>query len=494
MRLTEDQIIELLSSKPENPILARAARARVDFAYYTKLIYPENKLTTFHEQYYKVLEKFAEKKIKNLIVSVPSQHGKSTGSSMLLPSYILGQRPETRIAIGSYSDTFAQRFNRAIQRIIDSENYSLIFPGTTINSKRVVTTQNWLRNSHEFEIVDNQGGLVVVGRGGGISGRPVDVFIFDDLYKDAAEGNSPTIRDSVIEWYESAAQKRLHNDSQQLVVFTRWHEEDLIGYFEKNENVVEVGSIAQIEKEVEKDPNVWIKINYEAIKESEPTELDPRQIGEALWEEKHSLEKHKKERSKNIHMFNCMSQGRPGGTEGLLFQPFKTYKRLPDTVKKANYTDTADTGDDYLASGCYEEDFEGNIYLTDLVYSQERFEETENMVSKMLMQNNTRTAYIESNNGGRGFARNVEEKTIGVSVEWFHQSKNKESRILTNSSDVNKILMPEDWADRWPQFYLHVTKYKRLFRANKFDDAVDMLTGIVEKSREPNYQIFARTN
>jgi len=32
----------------------------------------------------------------------------------------------------------------------------------------------------------------------------------------------------------------------------------------------------------------------------------------------------------------------------------------------------------------------------------------------------------------------------------------------------------------WNEFYNDVTKYKKFFKANKFDDAPDALTGIIE--------------
>ena len=100
----------------------------------------------------------------------------------------------------------------------------------------------------------------------------------------------------------------------------------------------------------------------------------------------------------------------------------------------------------------------------------------------MLLRNGTRAALIESNNGGRGFARNVQRKATAAHVEWFHQSGNKESRILTNSATVlQNIRFPEGWRLRWPELYAHLTTYKRLFKANKNDDAPDALTGIVEK-------------
>ena len=46
-------------------------------------------------------------------------------------------------------------------------------------------------------------------------------------------------------------------------------------------------------------------------------------------------------------------------------------------MRRANYTDTADTGDDYLCSLCYVVDPDGVIYVTDAVYSREPMEMTE---------------------------------------------------------------------------------------------------------------------
>ena len=99
------------------------------------------------------------------------------------------------------------------------------------------------------------------------------------------------------------------------------------------------------------------------------------------------------------------------------------------------------------------------------------------------MKNKVNESDIESNNGGRSFARKIKEITNGlVFINWFHQSDNKESRIISNAATVKqKIVFPDDWHLRWPEFYLHVTKFKRNFKSNEHDDAPDTLTGIVER-------------
>lgn len=66
------------------------------------------------------------------------------------------------------------------------------------------------------------------------------------------------------------------------------------------------------------------------------------------------------------------------------------------------------------------------------------------------------------------------------SVTWFHQSKNKRTRILTNASNVmEQVIMPPDWKQRWPVFAQHVSRYQRKGK-NDHDDAEDALTGFVE--------------
>ena len=130
----------------------------------------------------------------------------------------------------------------------------------------------------------------------------------------------------------------------------------------------------------------------------------------------------------------------------------------------------------------YAVDTDGTIYVTDLVYSREGMEVTEGLVADLLLRSDTRTAAVESNNGGRGFARAVQRLAPAVRVEWFHQSANKEARILSNSATaLHLVRFPRGWNLRWPELYDHLTTYRRKFRANRWHDAADVVTGIVER-------------
>ena len=95
-------------------------------------VYPFLDLQPFHEAYYRLLQYFAEGRVRRLMITMPPQHGKSVGATTLLPAYMLGLNPDMRIAIASYSASLASKFNRRVQRIIDSAEYAAIFPQTTI--------------------------------------------------------------------------------------------------------------------------------------------------------------------------------------------------------------------------------------------------------------------------------------------------------------------------------------------------------------------------
>lgn len=449
------------------------------FTDYALRVYPFLELSDFHRNYYKVLEAFALGRIRKLIVSVPPQHGKSVGATTLLPGYMLGLDPDTRIAIASYSGTLASKFNRRVQRIIESREYKELFPETTI--KQGTKPTGYIRTSDEVEIIGHKGELISVGREGSLTGNRVDCFILDDLYKDAMEAQSPVVRGNCWEWYTSVVRTRMHNTSRELIVFTRWHEEDLIGRLMCSERCRMLESWSDIDKV---ESGEWLYLNYEALKASPATELDPRHEGEALWPEQQSAELLALKRNLDPIRFEAMYQGHPTSHEGLLYSDkFQEYDTLPrDIVLRGNYTDTADLGDDYLASICYSVDSDGLIYVTDVVYTQEAMETSEGRVADMLKRNDTRRAVIESNNGGRGFARAIQRLAPKVRVEWFHQSGNKEARILSNSATVlHLVRMPRGWHLLWPELYAHLTTYKRLFRANRHDDAADAITGIVER-------------
>lgn len=485
---------EALTKNPEELVKAAARKRLQNFARYVQ---PDMVMKDFHKVYYEVLNQFAHGKIKKLIVSMPPQHGKSEGSSRKLPAFMLGLNPNLKISITSYGASLARDFNRDVQKIIDSNNYRELFPETYLNGSNVVTMSNtFLRNSDVIEMVGKRGSLRVLGRGGGLTGKSIDVSILDDLYKDYAEANSPIIREAAWKTYTTVIRTRLHNDSQELIVFTRWHDGDLIGRLEKTETIIEITCMEDL-KNI--PPGAWVRINFEALKNSEPTELDQREKGDALWDEKHSKYKLETQKQLDPVQFECLYQGNAGSAEGRLYQSFKTWVEKSEYgtfIRSGNYTDVADEGDDMLVSICYDiyksqntvfnektKRFEPLLFalVTDLIITEENTEVTLISVPQMINRNGTQMTHVESNSGGAQFGKTIAKKIKSL-INLFYQSGNKESRVVTNSAMVNQhIVMPFDWETRFPKFHDHVTGFLRNFGANAHDDPEDCLTGIYEK-------------
>ena len=456
--------------------------SRSDLLRFTFITMPTFSPADFHRQYYKKLTEFATGKIKKLMVFMPPQHGKSEGSTRRLPSFILGNNPDARLAIVSYSATKAKKFNREIQRVIDTPEYNEIFPETCLGQSAFIDDgSGYIRTTEECEIVNHVGGFKTVGVGGALTGEPVDVLIMDDLYKDAKSAWSPTIRENIKDWYDTVAETRLHNDSQQLIVFTRWHEDDLAGVLLREQG----------EYDPITNPDGWVVVTYRAIKEGAPTDYDPRQEGEALWEERHSKEKLEATRKRNPHVFESLYQQNPKPAEGLMYDSgFREYGIKPATlysIRKA-YVDTADTGVDYLCAIIYDETELGN-YLVDVMYTQKPMEYTEPGLARLLTRHNVQECNVESNNGGRGFARAVEKQcrlmeNARTKFHWFTQRDNKDIRIFSNSAAVqNLTYMPQGWQKLFPEFSTAILGYMKIGK-NPHDDAPDALTGTIEKRKK----------
>lgn len=92
------------------------------------------------------------------------------------------------------------------------------------------------------------------------------------LYKDALEANSPLVRANCWEWYTSVVRTRMHNASRELVVFTRWHEEDLIGALAVREPVEELRAWSQLDT---LPADRWLHLNFEALKTAPPRRSTP---------------------------------------------------------------------------------------------------------------------------------------------------------------------------------------------------------------------------
>lgn len=277
--------------------LEKRVESRENFSVFLDYIMPSYDRQWFHTLIADKCQQLIDGSLgtDRLMVFVPPQHGKSEIVSRKFPAWVLGKNPKLKVVGSSYSSDLAQQFSRTIQRTIDSDEYTRIFPNTYLNSSNVKTDvkRGWLRNIDLFETVGYGDFYKAIGVCGGLTGTPIDLGIIDDPVKDAIEAYSSTYRERVWSWYTDVFLTRLHNSSKQLLIMTRWHDDDLAGRL------------------LTREPAKWTIVCIPAIREDTSMQEDPRKVGEALWEDKHSLLRLKEAEQRSPRTFASLYQQRP---------------------------------------------------------------------------------------------------------------------------------------------------------------------------------------
>ena len=294
-----------------------ARRTMGDFVLYVDDNY---RMNWHHRLLCDYLDKLAYKEIRRLMVFMPPRHGKSELVSRKFPAYLLGRNPDTSIISCSYSADLASRMNRDVQRLIDSERYLELFPGTQLSNQhtRRFYETRYTRNNNMFEVVDKKGTYRSSGVGGGITGMGGKYIIIDDPVKNREDADSATMREKVYDWYTSTLYTRLEKDGCILLTLTRWHEDDLAG---------------KLLKAAQEGADQWTILELPAVCEYPPKPYDVRQEGEALWKWKYDEEALEKMKvTVGSRDWAALYQQHPTPGEGGTFKRewWNYYKVLPD--------------------------------------------------------------------------------------------------------------------------------------------------------------------
>jgi len=421
----------------------------------------------FHKKICDTFDDLLSDKYKKVMLFVPPQHGKSLIVSENFPAFALGKNPRANIVSCSYSSDLAQRFNRKVQRLIDTPVYQRLFPETRLNSKLVSNDSrgNWLRNTEVFEIVKYGGSFKAVGIEGPLTGNPVDIGIIDDPIKDSLDAQSKTIRNRCWEWYNDVFVPRTHNKSKYVLIMTRWHEDDL------------AGRILQAEKD-------WKVISFPALKEDDSNPEDPRKIGEALWPDKHSVERIMAIRKASERTFISLYQQRPAPAEGGMFKKawFKFYKKgyAPptfDTVIQSWDCAFKDTVTSDFVVGQVWGKVGVTAYLLDMVRGQWCFTETVKQMRLLSEKYSECDAkYVEDKANGTAVIDTLKSEIPGIIPVTPTESKESRAAAISYVIEAGNVYFPSD--ENWTADYLDEMA---VFNNGAHDDMVDATTQALKK-------------
>lgn len=325
--------------------------ARRSFADFVTYIDPAYDMRWFHRVIAEKLEQCRTREITKLMLFLPPQHGKSSLASKVFPAYLLGRNANEKIAIASYSAYLAQGFSRTMQRTIEDERYANIFPNVRLPDRGEKT-----KNAELFEVMGGNGFVKAVGVGGSLTGTPVDIGIIDDPIKDRQEAQSLTVRENVWNWYTDVFCTRLHNDSVQVLIQTRWHMDDLAGRILDQDGVKSADN-----------PTGWTVIKFPALRTADEAEYDPREVGEALWPERHSRERIEAIKANNKLTFESLYQQDPKpNSEALIYSDWIEIAEFPQVDVEFCGLDFGFSSDPTALTRIGKSG--RNIYLDELIY------------------------------------------------------------------------------------------------------------------------------
>lgn len=439
---------------------AKLELARRDFFDYCELMAPDfyKRSRQYLVQLANTLQEFVFNSPKKvLVISIPPRTGKSRTAS-LFAEWTFGKDPTKKIMTGSYNETLSTQFAKTVRNTIQTQKvepfipvFSDVFPDVKIKQGDAAMNMWSLEGQYSSYLATSPSGTA--------TGFGCSLMIIDDVIKNAQEANNQLTKQSHYEWFTNTMLSRLEEGGKIIIIMTRWASDDLAG---------------RIINHFKDDAEV---ISLKALQD-DGTMLCDEVLSRDSYEEKKKL--------MSPDIFYANYQQEPIDLKGQLYTSFKTYDTLPQFEKIQSYTDTADTGSDYLCSiiyGIYQKE----AYILDVIYTNEPMEITEPLVAKHIFEYKVNQADIESNNGGRGFSRQISHyltntyNTNHTVIRPFHQSKNKQARILSNATWVMEhIYFPQNWHNKYPEFYKAITSYQREGK-NLHDDAPDALTGVAEK-------------
>ena len=383
-----------------------------------------------------------------LMVCMPPGSAKSTYVSQIFPAYYLGRHPERSIIAASHTQELAERFGRRVRNIYAGVEHRNVFGVGIADDSQAAGRWDTSQGGEYF----------AAGVGGSITGRRADLGIVDDPVKSREDADSERSREKAWDWYVNDFLTRLKPGASQIVVMTRWHDDDLGGRI--------------LEREREK----WrvIELAMEAL----PGDPLNRKAGERLWPEWYTddiVETAKRD----VRGWNALYQQRPTSDEGDYFKAdwFIEYDQPPKDLKRYGASDYAVTeGDgDFTEHGIFGQDFSNNLYVLDWWRGQTTSDVWIDKKCDLILRHNPSCWFGEAGPIRRAIEpymlRRMNERLAFCRIQWLPSIADKTTRCrpFQALASMGKVFIPKNapWkADLMGQLLR--------FPAGKFDDGVDV--------------------
>jgi predicted phage terminase large subunit-like protein len=271
---------------------------------------------------------------------MPPGSAKSTYASILFPPWLLARSAHNVLA-ASHTIELAEKWGRRIRNLISEHSATL---GITLAADSQAAGRWSLNTGAEY---------YAAGVGTGIAGFRANLGLIDDPIRSRQDADSELIRDRIWDWYINDFKTRLVPHAAEILIQTRWSEDDLAGRALNHEE--------------------WRVLSLPALAETN----DPlgRELREPLWDDDdygYGAQLLDLSTKTPARTWSALYQQRPAPEEGDYFKVdwLRPYERLParETLKVYGASDYAVTegSGDFSVHVVVGVDPQWQIYLLDL--------------------------------------------------------------------------------------------------------------------------------
>lgn len=443
--LTARSLISELELLKEKRSRLQASHSLLRLIEYLEITPPPS---AHHRLLIEKLEAIVSGEITRLMVWMPPGSAKSTYASVLFPPYYMGRHPLVPILGVSNTTELAERFSRRARNIVGSQRYRNVFGfGCREDTRSAGSWEN-----------ERGGEFFAAGIGSAIAGRRAGLGLIDDPVKSREEADSERVREKHWDWYLNDFLTRLLPGAPQIVIQTRWHEDDLSGRI------------------LARESNRWhvLKLPMEA-QSNDP--LD-REYGQRLWPEWFTDEMVQTAKMDN-RAWNALYQQDPAPEDGDYFKRefFNEYHQAPNGMHYYGASDYAVTegSGDFTEHGIFGLDYNGDLYLLDWWRAQAASNVWIEKQCDLIAQYSPLIWFGESGPIKKAIEpflkRRMQERQTPCRLEWLSSIADKvvRARAFQARAAMGNVYLPKH-ASWLPDLMSQLMR----FPAGKYDDGVDV--------------------
>lgn len=451
------------------------AEARDDLLFYTQFCDPSYCVGSVHRHVARVLERVARGELKRVIINLPPRHGKSRLTTVEFPTWVMGRDPRRQFILASYSANLATKHSREARLRIVERRFNFLFPGVDL-FRGAMRAEAWSTTSGSH--------YRCAGVGGTITGHGADFLIVDDPFADHAEAHSPTIRETVWNWYLSTLYTRLAPGGAIIIIMTRWHTDDLVGRLLSPLRQEDLRGTGAIEE-------AWHVVKLPALAKA----ADPmgRPEGTALWPESYPAERLRAIQATVGHYLWASLYDQEPTQQGGNYIDSADFvvvprDRIPEGLRWMRFWDLATSAKesaDFTVGVKGAIDKAGNLWLADLWRGQWEWPRARAMI-KQVAETEAILVGVESVGGFKSAFQNLREVVSGsVVLNEVGVETDKLTRALPwiALTEQRKVFLV---AGNWISDFLTEC---RTFPSGAHDDQVDAVSGVYQMLKRP-VQIF----